>query len=418
MELGDKSAVAPELPLLAQPRHEVVFVDTPQGLSQAVSSLASGSGAFAIDSERASGFKYSQRAYLIQVYRPGSKIFLIDPIAISPDDSPEHFSELASLLSTDLWLLHAATQDMPCLAMIGLKPNSLFDTELASRIVNLERVGLGSVCENLLGLRLAKEHSAVDWSQRPLDDAWLTYAALDVDVLHELHDALSRLLAEQNKTDWAAQEFEALTKFKPKPPKADRWRGTSGAIELKDQQSLAMLREIWHAREALAQKLDVSPGRILPDRSMISAILANPKTKPELMSLKTFNGRGSRTFIDVWFAALRNGAESRDLPPKRLPAEGVPNHRHWPSKFPEAAQRLQRAKAFLADLASELKIPVENLVSPDHVRQVCWQLDLVSASAISSKLLEVGARRWQSDAVSDVLEAAFASQNSSNSDHS
>lgn len=418
MESDFKSEAAGELPLLEKPRRQVVFVDTPEGLSSAVAALASGSGAFAIDSERASGFKYSQRAYLIQVYRPGSPIFLIDPIAISPDDNPEHFSELAALLSTDLWLLHAATQDMPCLDILGLKPSSLFDTELASRIVNLERVGLGSVCESLLGLRLAKEHSAVDWSQRPLDDAWLTYAALDVDVLHDLYESLSRLLEEQNKTDWANQEFDALTKFKPKPPKVDRWRGTSGAIELKDQQSLAMLREIWQAREALAQKLDVSPGRILPDRSMISAILANPKTKPELLSLKTFNGRGSRTFIDVWFAALRDGSESRDLPPKRLPVEGIPNHRHWPNKFPEAAQRLQAAKIVLAELAVELNIPVENLVSPDHVRQVCWHLDLVTSLEISNKLLEAGARQWQAQVVSGALEAAFASQPYLDSDHS
>lgn len=418
MESDAKPQAAAELPLLERPRREVIFVDTPEGLSNAVAALAAGSGAFAIDSERASGFKYSQRAYLIQVYRPGAPIFLIDPIAISPDDNPEHFSELAALLSTDLWLLHAATQDMPCLEMVGLKPSSLFDTELASRIVNLDRVGLGSVCESLLGLRLAKEHSAVDWSQRPLEEAWLTYAALDVDVLHDLYDELSRLLAEQNKTNWASEEFEALTKFKPKPPKVDRWRGTSGAIELKDQQSLAMLREIWQARETLAQKLDVSPGRILPDRSMIAAILANPRTKPELMSLKSFNGRGSRTFIDVWFAALREGAESRDLPPKRLPAEGIPNHRHWPNKFPEAAQRLQLAKNFLGDLAIELNIPVENLVSPDHVRQVCWQLDLVSSHDISNKLMEAGARKWQAQAVSSALEAAFASQPSLDSDHS
>ncbi|MEY4980741.1 MAG: hypothetical protein RL174_79 [Actinomycetota bacterium] len=416
MESEDNSKAAPELPLLEKPRQDVVFVDTAQGLARAVASMAAASGPFAIDSERASGFKYSQRAYLIQIYRRGSSIFLIDPISISPDNDPMQFSELSDLLKTDLWLLHAATQDMPCLEMLGLRPTSLFDTELASRIVNLERVGLGSVCENLLGIRLAKEHSAVDWSQRPLDAAWLTYAALDVDVLHDLYEALSKLLEEQQKTDWANQEFDALTNFKPKPAKLDRWRGTSGAIELKDQQSLAMLREIWNAREALAQKLDVSPGRILPDRSMIAAILSDPKTKPELLSLKSFSGRGSRTFIDIWFSALRAGAETRDLPPRRLPADGIPNHRHWPQKFPEAAQRLQLAKNALSELALELNIPVENLISPDHVRQVCWQLDLHEAQEISIKLIEAGARKWQASAASVAIEAAFANQNSLDSD--
>src|SRR5665811_474404 len=81
------------------------------------------------------------------------------------------------------WILHAASQDLPCLSELGMWPDKLFDTELAARLSGLPRVGLAAVIENLLGLGLAKEHSAVDWSTRPLPQSWLGYAALDVEVL-------------------------------------------------------------------------------------------------------------------------------------------------------------------------------------------------------------------------------------------
>ena len=403
-----------DMPVLGSPRNPVVFVDTVDSLTDAVSSLRAATGPFALDAERASGFKYSQRAYLIQIYRTGSPIFLIDPAAISPDGEQQPFADLAKVLASDEWLLHAASQDIPCLAMLGLIPTKLFDTELASRLANLERVGLGSVCESLIGLKLAKEHSAVDWSQRPLADDWRNYAALDVDVLHELRDALAILLESQGKTQWAQQEFDALVHFQPKPPKPDRWRGTSGAIELKEQQQLAILKSLWEARETLAQKMDVSPGRILPDRSIIAAIKANPKTKPELASLKTFIGRGSRTFIDIWFAALRDGAQARELPPKRLPQEGIPNHRNWPSKHPEAAARLQKAREAVIAKAADLELPQENLISPDHVRQVCWDLNLCERATIALRLREVGAREWQIAIVAELLASCFAGSEDQN----
>jgi len=199
-----------QLDLLSHPREKrVIFVDTHEGLAAAASDLAAGTGSFAVDAERASGFKYSQRAYLVQVHRRGTPIYLIDPAALAPDlaDAPAVFAELAAVMASAPWILHSASQDLPCLRELGIDCTQLYDTELGSRIAGFERVGLGAVCERLLGLRLAKEHSAVDWSVRPLHADWLNYAALDVDVLPDLHDALIAELEAQNKLEWAQQEF-------------------------------------------------------------------------------------------------------------------------------------------------------------------------------------------------------------------
>jgi ribonuclease D len=399
-----------EHPLLAKPRVEDVrLVNTAEDLEAAISILSSATGPFALDAERASGFKYSQRAYLIQVHRAGTPIFLIDPIEIQTS-SPESISKLARLLKTDEWILHAASQDLPCLRELGIVPTKIFDTELGSRLAGLARVGLGAVTEHFLKLRLAKEHSAVDWSTRPLNPEWLNYAALDVDVLIELRNGVADLLISQNKLEWAEQEFAHVAKMQPKEPKPDKWRGMSGMHEIKDARSLAIARELWSAREALAERLDVSPGRLIPDASIVG-LAANPlKSKPELAASKTFTGRASRTYLDTWWAALNEGLNTRDVPPTRLPQVGIPNHRIWPNRYPEADARLKNARAALVKISEELVLPVENLLTPDLVRQLCWEPpELITPETVSKALKTMGAREWQIGCTAESLATALNS---------
>lgn len=383
------------LPLLASPRAEVFLVETAEELEEAVQTLGSGRGPFAVDAERASGFKYSQRAYLIQVYRQGSPIYLIDPAAIAPRIDVEPFMELAAVMSTAPWILHAASQDIPCLREIGLVATELFDTELGSRIAGLERVGLGAVTEALLGVRLAKEHSAVDWSTRPLAEDWLNYAALDVDVLFELWAAVEAVLKERGKFDWAVQEFAATLEAQPKASKVDKWRGMTGLHEVKDPKKLAIARELWQARENLALKLDVSPGRLIPDSSIVNVTKETPKSKPQLAGNRSFVGRASRSYLDTWWKAIEDGANSRDLPPVKLPMIGIPNHRIWPSRFPDADRRLKIVRPLIAEIAEKHRIPVENVLTPDFLRTLCFEPPALELEVIQNALTELGARPWQ-----------------------
>ena len=117
-----------ELPLLSAPRAQVHFVSSPEELVPVIQSLNESQGAVAIDAERASGFKYSQRAYLIQLKTKDGPIFLIDPTS-NPDIATSiQFAELKKVLGDREWILHAATQDLPCLAELGLQPGAIFDT--------------------------------------------------------------------------------------------------------------------------------------------------------------------------------------------------------------------------------------------------------------------------------------------------
>ena len=186
---------APPAPLLRLRDGLPGPTDTPEALRRVVDAVAAGSGPVALDAERASGYRYSARAYLVQLRRAGAGTALVDPIAF-PD-----LAELGRAIGDAEWILHAASQDLPCLREIGLRPVSLFDTELAARLLGYPRVGLATLVESIVGQSMRKEHSAADWSKRPLPTPWLEYAALDVEVLLELREVLGRELEDLAQLD-------------------------------------------------------------------------------------------------------------------------------------------------------------------------------------------------------------------------
>jgi ribonuclease D len=308
-------------------------------------------------------------------------------------------------------VLHAANQDLPCLAELGLVPARLFDTELAARLAGLPRVGLGAVVESLLGLSLQKGHSAADWSTRPLPEDWLVYAALDVEVLVDLRDALAAILEEQGKTEWARQEFEAILAAGPPAAKVDPWRKTSGMHGLRNRRQLGMLRALWQARDDLARRRDIAPGRVLPDAAMVSAVQADPKTEGALLELPVFRGRANRKLVGTWFGALTRGralAET-ELPPHSKPGDGPPPVNRWADRDPAAAARLTSARAALAELSEKWTVPVENVLSPDLVRRLMWTPPQpADAGAVADALRAGGAREWQVELTRDLLTAAIS----------
>jgi len=378
---------------LDKPRLPVHAVDDKDALSKLLTALE-GVDQVAIDAERASGFRYSQRAYLIQIAVRDLGIWLVDPV------SDVDLSDLISLLNSKTWLLHAATQDLPCLAELGFKPSGLIDTELTARILGLERVGLGSVCESQLGIELAKEHSAADWSQRPLTQEMLDYAALDVDVMFELWEKLSELAREAKKEAWLAEEFAHLLEFKPKPPLDEPWRGLPGISRIKDLAKLKIAASLHATRDAIAVEKDVAPGRLIPDRSIMAAVNQAPKSRSDLANNKEFQGRASRTLLSTWWDAV---ARAQELEISLEPAEkgnGIPNHKSWERRFPEAHHRLEVVRPLVLALAAELSIPVENLLTPDYLRRVCFE----PGHDIAQQLADYGARKWQIELVTEVIQ--------------
>ena len=385
------------------------IVDTDAALAETVASFAAGTGPVAIDAERASGYRYSARAYLVQLRRNGSGTALVDPIAF--DD----LKPLAEALGDAEWILHAANQDLACLAAVGLRPTTLFDTELAGRLLGYPRVGLATLVETVAGRSLRKEHSAVDWSTRPLPEPWLEYAALDVEPLIELREALGRELEATGKAEWARQEFDHLVRTGPSGPRQDPWRRTSGMHRARGRRALAAVRELWETRDAIAERRDVTPGRIIPDSSIVEAANAMPRDKPSLAALRGFRGRGAARYAREWVEALRTARtmSEEDLPPAAARYDGPPPPRAWADRDPVAAARLVQARADLKQLANKHNLPVENILTPDYVRRMMWEPPAAEstdlADAVAARLTELGARPWQIDLTRDLLVEAIVS---------
>lgn len=389
------------LPVLTEPAEGTPAVITREReLVDCATAITEGSGPIAIDAERASGYRYGQSAYLVQVRREGSGTWLIDPVYL-PDLEP-----LDRAIGTGEWILHAATQDLACLRDVGLTPRQIFDTELGARLLGIPRVGLAAVIEHYLGISLAKEHSAVDWSTRPLPEPWLRYAALDVEVLTEVRNLMGADLAIQGKSEWARQEFNALLTWRP-AVREEPWRRTSGLHKIRQPRVLATVRELWWERDRIARDRDTAPGRVIPDAALVEIALADPTSSSDLPRGPRSIQRSQRAWLD---AVKRARSLSEDeLPPATVRSDGPPPQRSWPNRDPVAAERLAATRAPLAAFAEEHTIPVENVCSPDPLRRVVWTPPSeYTPEGFAASLASHGVRPWQREIVAPMLAEAFA----------
>jgi ribonuclease D len=392
-DAGTEPTAGGPVPLTAPSEGTPAPVATPSELGEVVARFAAGTGPVALDAERASGYRYSQRAYLVQLRRAGAGTALIDPLPL-PD-----LSGLDAAIADAEWVLHAASQDLACLAEVGLRPRRLFDTELAARLAGFERVGLAALTEQLLGYTLEKHHSAADWSSRPLPESWLTYAALDVEMLVDLRDALDEELTRQGKSEWAAEEFAALVRNGARPARvrAEPWRRTSGIHRVRGARAQARVRSLWYARDQIAARRDAAPGRVLPDSAIVAAAELDPKDEKTLLTLPGFGGRSVRRLARTWLAALD---DARQLPEDALPVaptvEGPPPPHRWAERDPVAAGRLARCREIVVRVAGEHDLPPENLIAPDSIRRLAWQPpDEITDDTVAEVLRGYGAREWQ-----------------------
>lgn len=384
------------------PRHPVA--DTGPALAAVARAIADADGPVAVDVERAGSFRYSQRAYLIQLKRGPGPPHLVDPIAVPDVDA------LRTALAGSEWTLHAADQDLPSLGELGLRPSRLFDTEIAARLLGKPRVGLAALVEAELGVTLPKTHSAADWSRRPLPDAWIRYAADDVEHLIDLRSTLAAQLEAAGRSGWAAAEFERLTVLPMPHTRAEPWRRTAGTRRMRNRRQLAIVRALWEARDEVAMREDRAPFRILPNDAIAAAATARPASMAELSALEPFRHRAVQRRLARWWDAVeRARALPDDLLPAGRPAEpGPPSASSWPRRNPPAAARIAAARAAIRQMHDDLGIPTENLLPPDAVRSLCWHppADL-TAEAVGQALAAAGARAWQIELCAAPVAAAL-----------
>ena len=383
-------------PGAAPPPAEYEFVDDDAGLDVVAGALSASSGPVAVDVERASGIRYSERAFLLQLRPADGPALLVDPETPGRTVGP-----LADLLSDRPLLLHAASQDLPSLRELGIIPSSLADTELAGRFLGTERVNLGAMISEHLGIGLAKAHSAADWSRRPLPASWLDYAAYDVLFLHELADAVLPRLDDLGRRDWYEAECRYLVESEPAPAAPEPWRRLSRLTSLRDVRQLARARELWMARDRIAEDRDIAPKRLLPDAAIVEAARIGPASRSALLAIDGFDGPHRRRMAGDWLEALEwaEGLGRADLPTRQGPRGEHPPHASWKRNEPEAATLLELARARIGELGDELGLEAGLLLKPATLRLWVWRAATTRPEDDGELLDEVlrgeEARDWQ-----------------------
>ncbi|NEG89607.1 HRDC domain-containing protein [Bifidobacterium aerophilum] len=410
--------------LQAEPRGGVPDVtSTIAGYQEVCERFSAATGSLAADAERASGFRYSHEDWLIQFKRDGAGIALLDPVALTMLGAD--WNEFDDAVGDATWILHDSLQDLPGFADLGLRPTSLFDTEIAARLLGLHRFGLAAVTEHYLGITLAKEHSAADWSYRPLPRDWRNYAALDVELLIELERLMRADLKAHGKEQWAEEEFAyALAEGTgPRKPHPVPWMRISHINRLnRDMQGLAIAKELWEERDRLARQYDIAPALLLADSSIIEAALKKPRNAREFRAIRSLNervrmntgGEQDKMFEryapiqrkvkpSVWRETIRRALALKPdqwpvIPaPSRDEANGGGGPRSlkvWEARHPERYERLQRVRGVINQIAEDTRTPPEIIIKPQIIRNLCWSEDPRRID-VADFLSAQGAREWQ-----------------------
>lgn len=421
--------------LLAEPGGGVPpVIDTISSFQSFCREYAQSEGPIAADAERASGFRYGQQDYLVQFKRSGAGIALVDPVAIRQQGGS--WSSFNTAIGSATWIIHDSRQDLPGFLDLGLQPKALFDTELAARMLGLRHVSLSAVTEHYLDITLAKEHSAADWSYRPLPRDWRNYAALDVELLIELEDAMREDLRHQGKEEWADQEFEWLMKVGGvrREPGPQPWRHISHITSLRnDRVGLAVARALWVKRDLLAREYDIAPSLLLADSSIIEAARLKPRNGREFRSIRCLNervhmhngGEQDKMFTryapiqrnvkpSVWkqviVEALHLDEDELPRPPERQPdhseeGKGPRSMKVW-KRHPDRYARLCAVREAVAAIAQTYSMPADVIIKPQYLRDLCWTDDPHERD-VEAFLLEEHARPWQVSLVSESVSRAM-----------
>lgn len=406
------------------------MTDTGEGFADALDDLASRSGPLAVDAERASGYRYTEDDYVIQMRRTGSQTYLFDVPAILA--SGHAFSEITERMPDVEWILHDGSQDLPSFAALGMFPTRLFDTEFSARFLNLPHAGLAAVTAHYLGKTLAKEHAAADWSYRPVYRDLRDYAALDVELLVQLRERMAADLVRTGKGDWARAEFDHILAkgLAPREPDPQPWHHLSHITSLKsDRRALAIAREMWRTRDRLARDMDICPQLLLKDSTIIKAAQLKPRNKAQFQAIDGLTHRvlmhtgteqdamyaryiplQEKVRPHVWRDAIDRamGMDSADLPDldtqKIHDDISLPHTmKYWRIHQPDRYARLQAMRRRVAQIGQDVQIPPDLVIKPRFLKEACWQE--VPSASLAMFLARRGARRWQVDLVSKSLAA-------------
>lgn len=249
-------------------------------------------------------------------------------------------------------ILHSADYDVRSLDRDWeFHINGLYDTSIAAAFVGMERLGLGTVAQELLGVELPKSKrlQRANWGLRPLTEEAVNYAAGDVLHLMNLRDLLGKRLAEKGRTEWASEECVRLSgvRFNVQDPEL-AFLSVKNSKGL-DGKALAVLRLMHAYRISEALRRDVPPFKVISDAVLVD--LAEDPTQ-ELAKVKGIGPYGRGGLARGVKDAITEGLEAPPVnrPPRATGVRMTASHRA------RAKDRLTRLKAWRIEQGKALEL--------------------------------------------------------------
>lgn len=365
------------------------YIDSDAALARIVQRLAS-RPVVALDTEFARSHTYYPEIGLVQLY-DGEDCYLIDPLAV------DNLDVLGELLTAPgvIKVLHACSEDLEVLQYaVGETPSPLFDTQIASAALGLHfSVSYQTLVEHFLGIAIAKEETRSDWLKRPLTDAQLEYAALDVIHLLEVYYKQRAQLDATGKSHWVEEECAHLGEdiSITSPPDETYLRVKSAARMTPSE--LNRLQALCAWREQQARRLNVPRNRVVEEKALVAIVRANVRDKAGLQDVAGMTPRQVRKFGDEILFLLSEArlVPAQDFPPP-LPEAGAP----------VSNDRVKMLKRVVQDRAESLKVAPELLARRRHLEQLVRSGDTAGEFRLPGALTG-----WREDVIGRYLLEAL-----------
>ena len=372
---------------------EYELVADEPGFSHAISKISK-ARRIGLDLESNGFFRYPEQVCLVQISTPRD-VFVIDPLAL------EDMKPLGSVLATKKveTVLHAGSHDVLSLDRDwGMHIENMFDTNIAAAFVGMSRLGLANVLEEELGVDIPKEKriQRSDWSNRPLSQKALDYAANDVRYLHELREALGKRLRKLGREDWVKEECQRLSATRYDPPDPEMAVFNVKGWRSLDDQGLAILQSLVDFREDHAVRMGRPHFRVIPDMALIT--LAD-KPNSDLSRVRGLGNFSRGSMARGIRKALAEGQSSK--PPKR-PAQ--PRQPRIPRGQREAfSSRLAKLKQWRIARGKDLSLDPALIWPMRSLQRIARAPD-----KLESEMQDPDVRRWQRKEFGKSLRRALA----------
>ena len=267
------------------------WIDSDAALAELCKSLSTQS-AIALDTEFVRTRTYYPHIGLLQIADENG-VYLIDPLAISNTQPMADVLQNPAIVK----VVHACSEDLEVFQYaFGVLPESLFDTQVAAGFAGYgSSIGYANLLREIKHIDIPKQETRSDWLQRPLSDAQLRYAALDVEYLLEIHRGLVEKLQQQQRLLWVKADCQGMIeKLRNTNHENTYYTRVKSAWKL-DAEQLTVLAAICRWREGQAKKNDVPRSRILKDVSLFDIALKLPMDMQQLKRIQEISPR----FLEV-----------------------------------------------------------------------------------------------------------------------